>query len=113
MKQQSIVTATRSFEDWLADHIPLVRKDISRKHAAMATDPFVFLRATFYRWAQVFPDLCADLMEAPVVRGLRFARRELQHMARRRRSAHLGHQRFRRSLPDAVHHRPRSPGNKH
>lgn len=70
MKQTSIVTATRSFEDWLAEHIPVVRTDIARKHAAMASDPFVFLRATFYRWAQVFPDLCAELMKAPVVRAV-------------------------------------------
>lgn len=70
MNKTSIVTATRSFEGWLAAQIPVVRNDIARKHAAMATDPFVFLRATFYRWAQVFPDLCSDLMQAPVVRAV-------------------------------------------
>jgi hypothetical protein len=69
MKQISIVTATRSFEDWLAEHIPVVASDLVKKHEDMATDPFVFLRATFYRWAQVFPDFCPDLMGAPVVRA--------------------------------------------
>jgi hypothetical protein len=52
----TIVAATKSFEKWLATRIPVVKTDLARKHEAMASDPFIFLRATFYRWAQVFPD---------------------------------------------------------
>lgn len=33
----------------------------------MAADPFIFLRATFYRWAQAWPEVCANLTDAPVV----------------------------------------------
>lgn len=70
MKPTTIVAATRSFEKWLATHIPVVKTDLVKKHEAMASDPFIFLRATFYRWAQVFPTLCGDLMDAAVVRAV-------------------------------------------
>src|SRR3989441_11152826 len=33
----------------------------------MAADPFSFLRATFYRWAQLAPQVLPDLAEAPRV----------------------------------------------
>jgi uncharacterized protein (DUF2252 family) len=33
----------------------------------MKEDTFLFLRATFYRWAQVWPEICADLSQAPRV----------------------------------------------
>ena len=33
----------------------------------MAESPFPFLRATFYRWVQLWPDLCPDLNKAPKI----------------------------------------------
>jgi hypothetical protein len=33
----------------------------------MKQDPFQFLRGTFYRWAQIWPSVCADLCNAPKV----------------------------------------------
>ena len=36
----------------------------------MAEDGFSFLRATFYRWAQLFPALCPKLARAPKVLGV-------------------------------------------
>lgn len=33
----------------------------------MAEDPFSFLRATFYRWMQLFPELCPKANKAPEV----------------------------------------------
>jgi uncharacterized protein DUF2252 len=33
----------------------------------MAEDPFIFLRGTIYRWAQVWPRVCPDLHKAPRV----------------------------------------------
>jgi uncharacterized protein (DUF2252 family) len=33
----------------------------------MAADPFSFLRATFYRWAQLWPEVCPELLHAPAV----------------------------------------------
>src|SRR6185436_3677418 len=41
--------------------------DLGLKHKLMAQDAFSFLRATFYRWAQLFPLLCPKLAEAPTV----------------------------------------------
>src|ERR1700682_3978191 len=63
----NIVKATRQFERWLAEKIPLVRQDLALKHAHMAEASFPFFRATFYRWLQQWPELCPDLTKAPNV----------------------------------------------
>jgi hypothetical protein len=65
-----ITKATGKFESWLGKHIPLVQGDLSLKHKLMAHDAFTFLRATFYRWAQVWPDVCPEYAEAPEVLGV-------------------------------------------
>jgi len=44
--------ATRSYDRWLARHVPVVAADVERKHTRMAEGVFPFLRATFYRWCQ-------------------------------------------------------------
>ena len=62
-----IQKATARYEAWLADHIPLFPDDLSKKHEEMAKKPFPFLRATFYRWAQIWPKVCANLAPAPAV----------------------------------------------
>ena len=59
--------ATRSYEAWLAAHTPIVRADLALKHRRMTESPFVFLRGTFYRWIERWPDVCADLRDAPLV----------------------------------------------
>ena len=59
--------STRGYETWLARVVPVVRADLDLKHRLMATDAFAFLRATFYRWAQLWPEVCRDLAEAPAV----------------------------------------------
>jgi uncharacterized protein (DUF2252 family) len=59
--------STRRYERWLAQRLPIVRADLSLKHELMAQDPFSFLRATFYRWAQLWPQVCAGLADAPEV----------------------------------------------
>lgn len=67
MTDRNIVEATRSFEAWLAQKVPIVRADLNKKHRDMARDSFVFLRATYYRFAELYPELCPELMDAPVV----------------------------------------------
>lgn len=64
-----IQAATTGYEHWLAQRLTLIAADIRAKHQAMAdsASPFPFLRATFYRWAQVWPEVCPDLVKAPVV----------------------------------------------
>ena len=36
----------------------------------MAESPFPFLRATFYRWVQRWPEVCPELAAAPAVLGV-------------------------------------------
>jgi hypothetical protein len=61
----NVVKATRQFEDWLAHRTDLAQKDLRLKHANMKAGVFPFLRATYYRWAQIWPKVCADLAKAP------------------------------------------------
>ena len=56
----SIVVASAHYESWLDTQVEVVRADVKAKHEAMAADPFSFLRATYYRWAQVWPLLGKD-----------------------------------------------------
>ncbi|HEY6371352.1 MAG TPA: DUF2252 family protein [Candidatus Sulfotelmatobacter sp.] len=63
----NIVKATRQFEDWLGHRTDIVKKDLHLKHANMKAAVFPFLRATYYRWAQVWPKVCPDLSKGPHV----------------------------------------------
>ena len=62
-----IKKATKKYEAWVAKHITIVPSDLALKHTRMAEDPFPFLRATFYRWVQMWPEVCAELARAPRV----------------------------------------------
>jgi hypothetical protein len=67
----NVVAATAAYDRWLASRLRvIVKRDLKRKHREMSEDPFSFLRATFYRWAQVWPQRCADLTAAPKVLGV-------------------------------------------
>jgi hypothetical protein len=68
--QTKIQDSTRAYESWLARRMPLLPKDIQAKHERMAENAFPFLRATFYRWAQLWPDLCPHSAAAPRVLGV-------------------------------------------
>ena len=63
----NIVKATRLFEAWLGAQTTLVPRALTRKHEEMAQTPFHFLRGTFYRWAQVWPEVCQEVADAPRV----------------------------------------------
>ncbi len=62
-----ITKATQSYEAWLGKRITLLPADLRRKHAAMDQDVFPFLRATFYRWMQLWLETCAEENGAPEV----------------------------------------------
>jgi Uncharacterized protein conserved in bacteria (DUF2252) len=66
----NIVKSTRQYEAWLGSHTQLVKADLALKHQRMAEAPFLFLRATFYRWMQVWPQVCPDLAKAARVLGV-------------------------------------------
>jgi hypothetical protein len=65
-----IQQATAAYETWIARQIPLVPADLKLKHRRMAEGPFPFLRATFYRWAQRWPEICPELADAPLTLGV-------------------------------------------
>src|SRR5262249_47033673 len=58
---------TAHFETWLRSRIEVREADLDFKHEQMATSAFAFLRATFYRWMQLWPVLCPELAVAPHV----------------------------------------------
>ena len=63
----NIVKATRKYEDWLRLHTSVVESDLRLKHQRMKESAFIFLRATFYRWVQMWPEICSDIARAPMV----------------------------------------------
>ncbi len=65
--EPGIRSATRAYEGWLRALIPLNGRDLGHKHRTMGKSPIAFLRATYYRWAQIWPVECPDLAKAPVV----------------------------------------------
>jgi Uncharacterized protein conserved in bacteria (DUF2252) len=65
--KMNIQQATRSYEAWMRSCTTVIEADLRSKHAQMREDPFLFFRGTFYRWAQLWPDVCPDLRTAPKV----------------------------------------------
>ncbi|MHB8733780.1 MAG: DUF2252 family protein [Terriglobales bacterium] len=63
----NIFKATKRYEAWLGERLTLVNADVELKHELMAGDSFSFLRATFYRWMQLWPEICPELDRAPRV----------------------------------------------
>jgi len=63
----TFVKSTQTYEAWLKTTLDIVPADLKRKHAEMASDIFMFFRATFYRWCQLWPDVCPELKEAPAL----------------------------------------------
>jgi len=66
-KPQSAAGATADFERWVARQVKVIPADLALKHRLMAEGPFPFLRATFYRWTQLWPLLSPELARAPRV----------------------------------------------
>lgn len=62
-----IFEATADFERWLAWQLTLDRAGLAQRHARMAEAAFPFLRATFFRWMQLWPGVCPELAKAPQV----------------------------------------------
>jgi hypothetical protein len=56
----NIVKATKMFEEWLGHHARVISPALRLKHERMAESLFLFLRATFYRWVQVWPEVVSS-----------------------------------------------------
>jgi hypothetical protein len=66
-RELNIESATTSYERWMRSCTAVVSSDLRSKHEQMKESPFLFLRGTFYRWAQLWPSICAELCNAPKV----------------------------------------------
>jgi Uncharacterized protein conserved in bacteria (DUF2252) len=56
-----------AYEAWLATQCDVVAEDIKAKHRLMKSSAFMFLRATYFRWAGKIVTLCPGLANAPAV----------------------------------------------
>lgn len=55
------------YELWLTTKCDVVKKDLKHKHKRMREDAFVFLRATYFRWARTIDKVCPGFSNAPRV----------------------------------------------
>jgi hypothetical protein len=62
-----IFEATTRYEAWMGSCSTIVHAHLQDKHRQMRGDLFAFYRATFYRWAQLWPHVCPELRHAPRV----------------------------------------------
>jgi Uncharacterized protein conserved in bacteria (DUF2252) len=60
---RSIVDSTRAFEAWMRKRTDVSGRLLKKKHRKMGAGAFPFLRATFYRWVERWPDVCPRLAE--------------------------------------------------
>jgi hypothetical protein len=61
----NFLKSTTTYEAWLGKQLTIVPEDLARKHQQMREALFPFFRATFYRWAQLFPEVCKEFAKAP------------------------------------------------
>ena len=59
----TIHQSARQYEDSLREqlHGDVLEQDLAKKHDKMREGAFVFLRATYWRWAETILDVCPDL----------------------------------------------------
>jgi hypothetical protein len=64
----NIRQATTAYENWLRKTCPaVVESELQFKHREMRKDPFLFFRATYYRWAQLWTGAPDNLWRGPEV----------------------------------------------
>lgn len=66
----NITDATKSYEAWLGREVVILDADLNKKHELMAEAVFPFLRATYYRWAQIWTETAKDLAGGLPVLGV-------------------------------------------
>jgi hypothetical protein len=68
--EPGIARSTDRYDSWLLALEPAFAHDLKQKLKVMAGEPGDFLRATFYRWSERFPDVCLEVISAPAVRAV-------------------------------------------
>src|SRR5438034_2111565 len=66
----NVFQSTAAYERWLSGFMKPIRRDLRLKHKLMRKNAFTFFRATFYRWAQLWPSLQEPIAKAPVLLGV-------------------------------------------
>jgi uncharacterized protein (DUF2252 family) len=68
----TIRNSARQYENWLKKELDgdLIKGDLAKKHEKMRENPFVFLRATYWRWSEIILDVCPELAGASQVLGI-------------------------------------------
>src|SRR5262249_58635124 len=66
MPAKTIRQANKDYENWLRDELQgeIVKDDLTEKHRKMSDSPFPFLRATYWRWAEMILTVCPELRDA-------------------------------------------------
>ena len=59
--------STEAYEQWLSHELEIIPEDLAQKHKLMREQLFPFFRATFYRWSQLYPEVCPECADAPQV----------------------------------------------
>jgi hypothetical protein len=62
-----IAKATAKYEAWLARRLRIIDPDLKFKHEQMRSAVFPFMRATYYRWAQIWAEVCGAAAQSPKV----------------------------------------------
>ena len=102
----------RAYEAWLRTQCRVVDDDLGYKHERMKESAFVFLRATFFRWARRVEGICPDLAGAPKVLAVGDVHVENFGTWRdSRRSPRLGRERLRRGCCHTLRLRPDPAGD--
>ena len=66
----SIVESEADYAQWLRQRLTVIPKDWRERREKMHRSAFAFLRGSFFRWAERWPQLCDELADAPSVFGV-------------------------------------------
>jgi hypothetical protein len=61
----SFVAANTSYENWMRTQCDVLEEDLLHKHERMKESPFLFLRATFFRWRHLLKSTAPELFDLP------------------------------------------------
>jgi TIR domain-containing protein/uncharacterized protein DUF2252 len=66
-KVRNFCSSTHDYERWLSEHSEVVKQALQFKHSLLRRGIASFLAGTFYRWIELFPQVCPKVSDAPAV----------------------------------------------
>src|ERR1043166_7790330 len=67
VRTMSFISDNEKYEAWLRNQCHVVEADLKKKHERMRESAFIFLRATYFRWARRIESICDKLAKTPPV----------------------------------------------